>query len=71
MFADSLVLMSAYLLVGLLVSYLLRKDWAEDWDENLLASVLGPPLFLLIAVVVVGRLLWLRLGQVLRPAAGA
>jgi hypothetical protein len=71
MFADSLVLMSAYLLVGLLVSYLLRKDWAEDWDENLLASVLGPPLFLLIAVVVVGRLLWRRLGQVLRPAAGA
>jgi hypothetical protein len=71
MFADSLTLALVYLLFGLLVSYLLRKDWAEDWDENLLASVLGPPLFLLIAVVVVGRFVWLRLGQALRPAAGA
>jgi hypothetical protein len=35
------------------------------------ASVLGPPLFLQIAVVVVGRFVWLRLGQALRPAAGA
>jgi hypothetical protein len=60
MFADPLTLVLAYLLFGLIVSYLLRKDWDEDWDENLLASVLGPPLFLLIAVVVVGRFVWLR-----------
>jgi len=68
MLADSLTLALAYLLIGLLLSSLLRKEGAEDWAENLLASVLGPPLFLLIAVVVVGRFVWLRLGQALRLA---
>jgi hypothetical protein len=71
MLANPLTLALAYLLFGLIVSYLLRKEWAEDWDENLLASVFVPPLFLLIVVTVVGRLLWLRLGQGLRPAGGA
>jgi phosphoglycerol transferase MdoB-like AlkP superfamily enzyme len=47
----------AYLLFGLVITCLARGGWAEDWDESLLASVLGPPLFTLIAAAVVIRFL--------------
>jgi len=58
MLAKSLELALIYLGFGLLLSLLARGVWAEDWDESLLASVLGPPLFTIIAAAVVTRFLW-------------
>jgi hypothetical protein len=49
MFTSSFGLVLAYLVVGLIACVLARKGWPEDWDETILASVLGPPLFALIA----------------------
>jgi hypothetical protein len=63
MLASSLELAAVYLGFGLLLSFLARGGWAEDWDEDLLASVLGPPLFLLIAMAVLTRFLWSRVGS--------
>jgi hypothetical protein len=60
MLATSLKLAVAYLGIGLLLSLLVRRGWAEDWDESLLASVLGPPLFTIIAAAVLARFLWSR-----------
>ena len=57
MLANSLRLAAAYLIFGLALTCLARGGWAEDWDESLLASVLGPPLFTLIAAVVLARFL--------------
>jgi hypothetical protein len=61
MFANAVGLAVAYLMSGLLLSFLARKGRPEDWDESLLASLLGPPLFTLIAVAVVARFVWTHL----------
>jgi hypothetical protein len=61
MLASSVGLVVVYLVFGLLISVLARKGWTEDWEEGLLASVLGPPLFTLIAAAVVARFLWTHL----------
>jgi biotin transporter BioY len=55
MWANWLGFAVAYLAFGFLVSFLARKGWAEEWDEGLLASVLGPPLFTLITAAVLAR----------------
>ena len=60
MLAKALEIAVAYLGFGLLLSLLARRRWEEDWDESLLASVLGPPLFTLIAAAVLTRFLWSR-----------
>lgn len=39
----------AYLCLGLLTCWLARKGWPDELDEALLASVLGPPLMLVLA----------------------
>jgi hypothetical protein len=70
MLANSVALAVAYLVFGLLISVLARKGWEEDWEESLLASVLGPPLFTLIAAAVVARFLWTRLGPAGRAWRG-
>ncbi len=62
MLANSVGLGIAYLAFGLVLSVLARKGWAEDWDEGLLASLLGPPLFTLIALTALADLIWSRIG---------
>jgi uncharacterized membrane protein YeaQ/YmgE (transglycosylase-associated protein family) len=62
MSANTLSLFVAYLVFGLIASLLLRKGMPEDWEEGLLASVLGPPLFVLIITAVLGNFLWQHLG---------
>jgi hypothetical protein len=62
MSANSLFLLVAYLLSGLIASLLLKKGMPEDWEEGLLASLLGPPLFVLIATAALGNFVWQRLG---------
>jgi hypothetical protein len=61
MSAYSLTAFAAYLLFGLLASLFLKQGMPEDWEEGLLASVLGPPLFVLIATAVLGNFVWQRL----------
>jgi hypothetical protein len=61
MSANSLFLFAAYLLFGLIGSLLLKKGMPEDWEEGLLASVLGPPLFVLIATAALGNFVWQRM----------
>jgi hypothetical protein len=58
-----LTLVLAYLILGLVVSVLLRQRIPEDWGEELLASVLGPPLFALIAAAAIGQFVWRRIGS--------
>ena len=53
MLANSVELAVAYLLFGLVLTCLARRGWAEDWAETFLASLVGPPLFTLIAGAVV------------------
>ena len=60
--ANSVGLGIAYLAFGLVLSVLARKGWAQDWDEGLLASLLGPPLFTLIALTVLVEFVWRRVG---------
>ena len=62
MLANSVGLAIAYLAFGLVLSVLARKGWAEEWDEGLLASLLGPPLFTLIALTVLAEFIWKRIG---------
>jgi hypothetical protein len=62
MLANSVGLGIAYLAFGLVLSVLARKGWAEDWDEGLLASLLGPPLFTLIALTALADFIWSRIG---------
>jgi hypothetical protein len=50
MLTDPVWLITAYLVVGLLTCLLARRGWPEDWDETLLASILGPPVFLILAL---------------------
>ena len=49
MLASSIALMITYLAFGFLTSRLVRRGWPEDWDETLLASMLGPPLLAVLA----------------------
>ena len=51
MLAQSLGYLAVYLAVGLLTCWVARKGWPDDWDEALLASVLGPPLVALVATL--------------------
>jgi hypothetical protein len=60
-FADSLEFLVAYLLVGFITCLLARKGWPEDWDETLLASVLGPLLLALTATAVAASFVRARL----------
>ena len=62
MSVNSLTLFGAYLLFGLLASVFLKQGMPEDWEEGLLASVLGPPLFVLIVTATLGRFVWEHLG---------
>ena len=62
MLANSVGLGIAYLAFGLVLSVLVRKGWAQDWDEGLLASLLGPPLFTLIALTALADFIWSRIG---------
>jgi hypothetical protein len=62
MLANSVGLVIAYLASGLVLSVLARKGWAEDWDEGLLASLLAPPLFTLIALTAFADFIWTRIG---------
>jgi hypothetical protein len=62
MLANSVGLVLAYVAFGLVLSVLARKGWAEDWDEGLLASLLGPPLFTLIALTALADFIWSRIG---------
>jgi biotin transporter BioY len=62
MLAHSVGFAVAYLAFGFVLSFLARQGWAEDWDEELLASALGPPLFTLIAAAVLARFMWTRVG---------
>ena len=62
MSVNSLTLFVAYLLCGLLASVFLKQGMPEDWEEGLLASVLGPPLFVLIATAALGNFVWQHLG---------
>jgi hypothetical protein len=56
-----LLFAAAYLLFGITASHLMRKAPPEDWAERILASTLGPPLFLLIAAAVLARFVWVQL----------
>ncbi|MFL5459797.1 MAG: hypothetical protein ACJ8AY_03865 [Gemmatimonadales bacterium] len=62
MLANSVGLAIAYVAFGLVLSVLARKGWAQDWDEGLLASLLGPPLFTLIALTVLVEFVWKLVG---------
>ncbi len=62
MLANSVGLVLAYVAFGLVLSVLARKGWAQDWDEGLLASLLGPPLFTLIALTALADFIWSRIG---------
>jgi hypothetical protein len=61
MSATALVLFAAYLLFGLIASMLLKQGMPDDWEEGLLASLLGPPLFALIVTAALGSFVWQRL----------
>ncbi len=63
MLANSVGLAIAYLAFGLVLSVVARKGWARDWEEGLLASLLGPPLFTLIALTVLAEWIWSRIGR--------
>lgn len=49
MLTNAIWLTIAYLVLGLLACLFARRDWRGDWDETLLASILGPPVFLMLA----------------------
>jgi hypothetical protein len=57
MLAGSLAVMIAYLAFGFLACLLVRRGWPEDWAETLLASLLGPPLLVLLAAAMAAGLL--------------
>jgi hypothetical protein len=68
MLANSVELAVAYLMLGLVLTCVGRGGRAEDWDETLLASLLGPPLFTLIAGAVLACFLSRALLRGDRPA---
>jgi hypothetical protein len=51
----SLRFVAVYLLLGFLASFLMRKGRAEDWDENLLASIVALPVVILITAAVLAQ----------------
>jgi hypothetical protein len=59
--SSSISLLAVYLLFGLVASLVLRRGVPEDWEEGLLASVLGPPLFALIVTAALGNFVLQRL----------
>jgi hypothetical protein len=61
MVVQSLEFVVVYLTVGLIICFFTRKGWPEDWDETLLASLLGPLLLALTAAAVAADLLRARL----------
>jgi hypothetical protein len=73
MLANSFTVVVAYLAIGLLVCLFARRGWPEDWDETLLASIVGPPLFALLAAAAATRFVWTQLqtggGETRSPAA--
>lgn len=70
MLADSLGYLLAYLTLGLLTCWLARRGWPDEWDETLLASVLGPPLLALVATAVAAEKLRARLESFARVFLG-
>jgi hypothetical protein len=75
MLADSMGYLLAYLALGLLTCWVVRRGWPDEWDETLLASVLGPPLLALVATAVAAGVLRARLQSfarlfLRRPADG-
>jgi hypothetical protein len=58
MIAHSLALLFGYLGFGVVVYLLARRDWPDEWDEALLASVLGPALLGLLATAAAATLVW-------------
>jgi hypothetical protein len=61
MLVNSLEFLAAYLAVGLITCLLARKGWPDEWDETLVASVLGPLLLALAATAVAASFLRSRL----------
>ena len=61
MLVDSIGFVAAYLTIGLITCLLARKGWPDEWDETLVASILGPLLLALAAAAVVASFLraWL------------
>jgi hypothetical protein len=66
MLANWVGLALIYAAFGLLISVLARGGWDEDWEESLLASVLAPPLFALIAAALLAQKLLTLLGATSR-----
>jgi hypothetical protein len=60
MLVDWLAFVAAYLAIGLITCLLARKGWPDDWDETLVASVLGPLLLALAAIAVAAGFLRAR-----------
>jgi hypothetical protein len=74
MLANSLSVVVAYLTIGLLVCLFARRGWPDDWDETLLASILGPPLFALLAAAAAASFVRIQLQALrgeTRPASPA
>jgi hypothetical protein len=61
MLVESLEFVAAYLAIGLITCLLARKGWPDEWDEALVASVLGPLLLALAATAVAASFLRTRL----------
>jgi hypothetical protein len=61
MLVDALEFVAAYLAVGLITCLLARRGWPDEWDEILVASVLGPLLLALAATAVAASFLRARL----------
>jgi hypothetical protein len=60
MLASSLAVVIAYVAFGFLACLLVRRGWPEDWEETLLASLLGPPLLVVLAAAVAAGFLLRR-----------
>jgi hypothetical protein len=58
MFAASLTSVVVYLLTGLLLCLITLRERPVDWDELLLTWLLGPPLFVLLAVLALLEYVW-------------
>ncbi len=61
MLVSSLEFVAAYLAIGLITCLLARKGWPDEWDETLVASILGPLLLALAATAVTASFLRSRL----------
>lgn len=61
----------AYLLLGFLASFLMRRGRSEDLDESLLASIVALPLVITLAVAVLANRAWSLLTGRSEPTARA